>query len=222
MSLLAQLAISLALVLVFTAAPWLTRRVSTALLVGLLIGVALYGPAGFEVRLLLIYPWSDLVVAALALLGGILLGRLIPPRFTPMLILLLVLSALDVAQIVLTAGTPPPQAAAQPAQPAQTGASGWLALLNFIIRLPAGRYLVGIFDLLLITALAEHWRRRGASYPLALLPGALGFLLAYAFVWLTGHGGLPLIPFFTAGWLCAEAAHHLATRTRTTVPAGAA
>src|SRR5215510_14894410 len=37
---------------------------------------------------------------------------------------------------------------------------------------------VNLVDLLLVTALAEHWRRRGSSYLLALLPGVLGFLLA--------------------------------------------
>jgi hypothetical protein len=71
-----------------------------------------------------------------------------------------------------------------------------------------GHYLVGVFDLL-IAAAAEHWRRRGGSYLIALLPGVLGFLLADGAVWLTQRGGWPLIPFITAGWLCSEAVWHV-------------
>ncbi len=89
-----------------------------------------------------------------------LLGRGIPPRLRPFLIVLLVLSVLDVLQIVLTAGSTPPGSAGGQAP----NGSDPLLLGNFLLLLPWGRYNVGGGDLLLITALAEHWRRRGASY----------------------------------------------------------
>jgi hypothetical protein len=212
--LLADLGISLALALAFAAVPWLARWIWTPFLVGLLVG-AILSPNFPEVSLTM-YPWSDFVVAALALLGGILLGRVMPPRFRPTLILLLVLSALDVAQIVLTSGAAPPTTSG----PATDGdVSGWFALANYVIRLPAHNYKVGILDLLLITALAEHWRRRAASYVLALVPGAIGFALAYVFAWLTNIGGLPLAPFFTAGWLCAEGVHRARSHRHTSADA---
>jgi hypothetical protein len=59
---------------------------------------------------------------------------------------------------------------------------------------------------------AEHWRRRGGSYLIALLPGVLGFLLVYGAVRLAQRGGWPLIPFITAGWLCSEALSRVRSR----------
>jgi hypothetical protein len=150
-----------------------------------------------------LFPWSNVAVLLMALTGGLLLGRGMPPRFQPFLILLLVLSVEDAVQTALTGGfTPLPSS--PPAHPA-AGPSGPLLYLNVYLMLPAGHYLVGIFDLLVITAAAEHWRRRGGSYLIAVLPGVLGFLLVYGAVWLTQRGGWPLIPFISAGWLCSEA-----------------
>jgi hypothetical protein len=51
--------------------------------------------------------WNNLLVLSLALSAGIGLGRVVPARFRPMLMLLLVLSALDIVQIALTSGPPP-------------------------------------------------------------------------------------------------------------------
>jgi hypothetical protein len=148
------------------------------------------------------YPWSDIIVLLTALAAGILLGRALPPRFRPFLILLLLLSALDIAQTILTGGlTHLPSS-----PPAHTSApmSGAMLFLNLSLPLPVGHYLIGIFDLLVITAAAEYWRRRGASYFIAFLPGILGFLLAYGAVLTTQYGGGPLIPFITTGWLGSE------------------
>lgn len=192
------------LALACSAIPWLTRQVKTRFLtIGLALGIAL--AAGGIVFSLAYYPWTDLVVLLVALTGGLLLGRGIPPRFGPLLIALLVLSALDVLQFVLTAGSAQPGGSDGHA----SGGSHPVLLGNFLLLLPWGRYNIGIFDLLLIIALAEHWRRRGASYLIALLPGVLGFLLALGFARV---GGLPLIPFLTIGWLGSAGAHRLGIR----------
>jgi hypothetical protein len=74
-----------------------------------------------------------------------------------------------------------------------------------LLLLPWGRFNLGIFDLLLLIALAEHWCRRGGSYLLALVSGVLGlFLLPTIFILVTGGGNVPLIPFLTAGWVVSE------------------
>ncbi len=83
-----------------------------------------------------------------------------------------------------------------------------LLLGNFLLLLPWGRFTLGIFDLLLVTALAEHWRRRGGSYLIAVVPGFLGlFLLPSIVILVTAVGNLPLIPFLTVGWVGSEALH---------------
>ena len=196
-----QFVLSLLLALACAAVPWLARRLRSRLLaIGL--GISLLLTILGLVLSVAPYPWTDLVVLLTALTGGLLLGRGMPPRFRPFLILLLVLSALDVLNIALSGGlTPLPTT--PPAHPA-AGSSVPLPYFNFFLLLPRGHYLLGILDLLVITAAAEHWRRRGASYLIALLPGVLGFLLAYGAVWLTQLGGWPLIPYFTAGWLASE------------------
>jgi hypothetical protein len=79
--------------------------------------------------------------------------------------------------------------------------------------LPWGRFNIGIFDILLIVALAEHWRRRYASYLIALLPGVIGFLLIYGYVLVFGNGDLPLIPFITAGWIASEGVQQFVKHT---------
>jgi hypothetical protein len=202
-----ELLLSLVLALACAAFPWLTRQVRSALLAfGLVIGLVL-SVLG-SVFALPLYPWSNLLVLLIAVTGGLLLGRVMPPRFRPMLILLLLLSALDVAQIALTGGLGP-LSSNSPASSSSAPAPGPLLYLNVLLLLPTGHYRLGIFDLLVLTAIAEQWRRRGASYLLAVLPGLVGFLLAYGALWLTKLGGWPLLPFFTAGWLCSEAVARL-------------
>lgn len=199
--LIEDLILSLALALVCAAVPWLARRVGGWVLGGgLVVGVAASVLAA--VLALPLYPWSDLLVALVALSGGLLLGRALPPRFRPLLIPLLVLSALDIAQIALTGGWVP--LAAIPLAPHPATPSGPLLYGNLILPLRGDTYKVGIFDLLVITAIAEHLRRRGGPYLYAALPSVLGFALAYAAVWLTQLGGWPLLPFFTIGWLGIE------------------
>jgi hypothetical protein len=204
LAIIEQSILSLLLALTCAAVPWLARRLRAWPLVGgLLVGIVV-SFLGVALSLPL-YPWSNLVVLLMALTAGLLLGRGVPPNFWPFLIVLVILSVLDAAQIALTGGLVPVSASSSSAHPAGA-ASGPLLYLNVLLPLPAGHYLLGIFDLLVLTAVAEHWRRRGGTYPLASLPGVLGFLLASGAVWVTQLGGWPLLPFLTAGWLCSEAA----------------
>jgi hypothetical protein len=209
MLIIEQSLLSYPLALACAAVPWLALGLRSWLLAGGLIVGILVSVLGVVFALPL-YPWSELVVLLMALTGGLLLGRGMPPRFRPFLILLLILSIEDAVQTALTGGfTPLPTSL--PAHPA-TAPSGLLLSLNFYLLLPVGHYQVGIFDLLVITAAAEHWRRRGRTYLVALLPGVVGFLLVDGAVWVTQRGGWPLIPFITAGWLCSEAVARLARR----------
>ena len=198
------LVLSLALALLCAAIPWLARPLSgrtlaIALVVGIavsLIGVARPFPP---------YPWADLVVLVVAWSGGLLLGRGMAPRFQPVLLMFLCLSALDV---LLTAGL-----SLSPPQPSASATT--LRLGDFLLLLPWGRFETNVVDLLLLTALAEHWRRRGASYLIAVLPGILGLLLAAGFLLVTRLGILPGIPFFTAGYVLTEAVYRSTSRHRT-------
>jgi hypothetical protein len=211
-----QSALDLLLALLCAAAPWLARGLrSVPLAIGLAVGLALSLLSGFLA--LPLYPWSNLVVLLVALTAGLLVGRGMPPRFRPFLILLLILSALDVAQIALTGGLAPVPIAT--ATHPNAAPSGPLVYLNFVLLLPGGHYLIGIFDLLVLTAVAEHWRRRGGSYLIAFMPGLLGFLLGDGAFWLTRLGGWPLLPFFTAGWLCSEATARVTSRRSGAAPA---
>ena len=197
------LVLSLALALLCAAIPWLARPLGgwplgIALVIG--IAVSLIGVA----RPFPLYPWADLVVLVVAWSGGLLLGRGMAPRFRPVLLVFLCLSALDV---LLTAGL-----SLSPPQPSASATT--LRLGDFLLLLPWGRFETNVVDLLLLTALAEHWRRRGASYLIAVLPGVLGLLLAAGFLLVTRLGILPGIPFFTAGYVLTEAVYRSTSQRR--------
>jgi hypothetical protein len=202
------LILSLALALLCAAIPWLARplggrSLAIALVVGIavsLIGVARPFPP---------YPWADLVVLLVAWSGGLLLGRWMAPRFQPVLLVFLCLSALDV---LLTAGL-----SLSPPQPSASATT--LRVGDFLLLLPWGRFETNVVDLLLLTALAEHWRRRGASYLIAVLPGALGLLLLAGFLLVTRIGILPGIPFFTLGYVLTEAVYRSTSQRRPLAPA---
>jgi hypothetical protein len=118
-----------------------------------------------------LYPLSDVFVAAFSLLAGITLGRVMPPGFRPFLILLLILSALDVAQNLLFAGPPPaPSSAPDP----------HFIWVNVRVPLPDGHFNIGFADIVLIAAAAENLRRRKATLALSLLPGVIGISLGEA------------------------------------------
>ncbi len=203
--------LSLLLALVCSAVPWLARPLGGwSLTIGLVVGIAV-GLMSLVLALPL-YPWSDLVVLVVAWSGGLLLGRWVAPQFRPFLLVFLCFSVVDVLQF--TAGLSASSAAGPPIPVNATP----LHLGDFLLVLPRGRFGINVVDVLLITALAEHWRRRGATYLIALLPSALGFLLADGFVLVTKLGLLPGIPFFTAGYILTEVVHRSIGRHRAPLP----
>ena len=152
-----------------------------------------------------LYPFSDLFVAAFALLAGVALGRVMPPRFRPFLILLLALSALDVAQNVAFAGPPPALNAAPDPH---------LIWVNVRFPLSNGHFNIGFADLVLIAAAAENLRRRKATLALSLLPGVIGISLGEALLstlpanppLLVEAIAASLVLFLTAGYVLTELA----------------
>lgn len=201
--------LSLALALICSAIPWLARPLHVWLLViALVVGVTL----GLLGAVLAVPPslWTDLVVVlVVAWSGGLLLGRGMAPRFCPVLLVFLCLSVLDV---LLAVG-------GYPQAPWTVASSSPLVYADFLLVLPWGRFAINLVDLLLITALAEHWRRRGGGYLLALLPGTLGFLLADGVVLATGLGILPGFPFFTVGYVVSEGVCRSVSRQHAAPPA---
>jgi hypothetical protein len=191
--------LSFVFAILFGAVPWLTSRFGKRYLtLGLVLGIA-FSAIGIVFSILQ-FPWTNLVVLLVALTGGTLLGRIIS-KTASLLTLLLVLSALDVVQFVLTSGS---------SGPSGTGGTSASPLLygNLLILPPLGRLNIGIGDILIIVAIAEHWRNRGSSLTVAEAPGIVGFALADIFLALVpSPGGLPLIPFFTVGWLVSLAYH---------------
>jgi len=186
--------------------PWLAwragRRALSAIgalalavmVIGAIVGLALY-------------PLSDAIVLAFVLPGGFLLGRALPPRFRPFLVFLVILSALDLVQVALTSGPAP-----GPSAPS-TGLNPHLIWVNFRIGLPGGHFNIGFVDLLLITAMGEHFRRRDRSVAIGLLPGVFGIVLAELVADLVGNNptfalatlSQALIPYLTVGYLLANA-----------------
>ncbi|HZI77378.1 MAG TPA: hypothetical protein VFD73_25720, partial [Gemmatimonadales bacterium] len=195
------LVLSLALALACSAIPWLAHPLpgwllAIALVVGItanLLGVVLTLP---------LYPWLDLVVLVVAWSSGLLLGRSVAPSFRPFLLVFLCLSAADV---LLTGGLS--LSSSHHAATAGSNSAGGSTPLRFgdlLLLLPWGRFETNVVDVLLLAALAEHWRRRDATYLIALLPGAGGYILAVGFILVTGLGIVPGIPFFTAGYIVTE------------------
>jgi hypothetical protein len=187
--------------------PWLARPLHSWLLVitlvvGLVAGVTLIlvGTA----RAFPLFPWANLAVLVVAWSGGLLLGRNVAARFRPFLLWFLCFSVVDV---LLTVG-------GHPQAPQPSANSSPLMSSNFILMLPWGQFAINVVDLLLLTTLAEHWRRRGASYLIAVLPGVLAFLLAYGLILVTHLSLLPGIPFFTVGYVLTEGVYRYLCRHR--------
>lgn len=202
MTFLSSLVLSLVITLVSGCVPWITPTVNRmwlaiAFVAGLVIGTLITALS------LHLYPWTNLVVLLVALSAGILLGRSLPARTGPFLILLLVLSALDITQIVLTSINSSPSSAG-PLHPATIPPPQQL-IGNLFLLLPWGHFNIGIFDICIIAAMSEHWRKRGSTLALALTPGVVGMFLAFAFLRFLHSGALPLLPFLTLGWLCSLA-----------------
>jgi hypothetical protein len=199
--------LSVALTLVCSAVPWLARylrgrHLVIALVVGLVVGITV-GIIG-TVRDRPLSPVTDLMVLVVAWSGGLLLGRNLPSRFGSFLPWFLCFSVIDVLQAV----------GGYPVAPHTAGNASPLTWATFHLVLPSGPFAINVVDLLLLTALAEHWRQRGASYLIALLPGVLGFFLADGLILVTRLGILPGIPFFTAGYILTEGAYRYLSRHR--------
>ena len=196
--------LSFVFALVLGAFPWLTKSFGWKPLVACLvlgIAVAIVG-AVFSI---VPFPWTDVIVLVVALSGGILVGRAIPKRFTPMFLLLLAFSALDIAQSILTSGG---------SSSSNSVSTSPFYYGNFLIPLPLGRFNLGILDILFITAIAEYWRRRSNSIIIAEIPGVACFVIADLFIAITAIGNLPLIPFLTIGWLTSGALARLILKPR--------
>ena len=140
---------------------WAAARVQTKWLAIGAVPFLIVIVAGMAFNLLL-YRISDEVVAAFGLLAGVTLGRLMPPRFGPFLILLLVLSALDVAKNLWF--------------------FAWSIGIwtNVAFGRPAGFLTIAVAVVILITATSESLRRRGVTVALSLLPGVIGISLGEA------------------------------------------
>ncbi len=146
-----------------------------------------------------LYPWTNLLVLAFAAFGGVLLGRTLPARAWPVFLVLLLSSLADLPLNGLPSSLPP---ASTPSSPLPAA----LLCGNVVILWSDGeRFMLGALDLLICAALAAHWRRRGASSAVALLPGPAAMVLATSFVLASRRGGLALVPFLLLGWLLSEA-----------------
>jgi hypothetical protein len=185
-------------------APWATVKVETRW-IGIAAAPFLVVMVAGAVFGLALYPFSDLFVATFSLLAGIALGRAMPPRFRPFVILLLALSALDVAQNLAFAGPPSaPNAAPDP----------HFIWVNVRFPLPSGHFNIGFADLVLIAAAAENLRRRKATLALSLLPGVIGISLGEALLSSLPANPPPLVDgiaaslvlFLTAGYVLTELA----------------
>lgn len=199
------LVLTLVLVLVCSAVPWVARALRgrhlvSALVVGLVVGIAV-GIIG-AVRALPLSPLTDLLVLVVAWSGGLLLGRSLPARFGAFLSWFLCFSVFD---LLLAVG-------GYPQVPHAAGSVSPLAWATFHLVLPTGPFAINGVDLLLLTTLAEHWHRRGASYLIALLPGVLGVLLADGFILVTQLSLVPAIPFFTVGYVVTEGVYRSLNR----------
>jgi len=203
-----RIVLSLALPLAFGLAPWPLAVVSTRAAAGALgAGLALAAVGSIVGGA----PWavSDLVVAVAAVGGGVALGRVLSLKPRVMAIFLASCSIADIAQNALIGGGA--------GAPAGSGAApAWQAYAVLRIAVPGGHYDIGPLDLLLFTAVGEHWRRRRGSRAHSAGPGVAGMALADLIPF---HGSLPLIPFVFAGWLATEGASRR-SRARLAADAG--
>lgn len=96
-----------------------------------------------------------------------------------------------------------------------------LIWVNFRVPLSSGRFNIGFGDLVLVAAMSVHLRSRSAGRVVAAAPGVIGLALALLLASVPGSQLVPivaplsmsLIPFLTAGWLCALAASRIAATT---------
>jgi hypothetical protein len=175
---------------------WPARAVAQKLLAVVLVGSGVALAVGAALALAL-YPWTDLFVLGFAVAGGVLIGRRLPPRPMPMLVLLAGLAVIDAIQLVALGSGVGPEATGGAAP-----ASYFYAML--VLDTPWTHSGVGIIDVLVIAAVVEHARRRGLPFAVGAAPGVLAFISADVAFAALALRDLPLIPFLLAGWLAME------------------
>jgi small basic protein len=141
------------------------------------------------------YPLNTVVDVVFAASLGLVVGRAVPARFRPMLVLLIILSVLDTLQVGLSTHFH------DTSQASSLSAGQFYSTV--VVKLPIGNYRLGPFDLTVAAAIGAHWLKRGAELRVPLAGVAAAMTGAYA-VMLSGPLVLPLIPFFLAGWLGSE------------------
>lgn len=204
-----KIATGVGICLLCSAVPWAARRLGNPpamIALGAFAAFALISTAAGVP----LYPYSNLVVLGVATSGGLLLGRALPTRFVPVLVVMLALSILDLVQVALLNGPPSTTASAQ------SSPDPHLIWLNVRLPLPSGHFAIGFADLLLVTALAENFRRTRTSWPVASLPGVVALVTgtviastAAARQLVAGAFSQALIPYLTGGWLVAFAVARL-------------
>ena len=142
------------------------------------------------------YPLVSVVDIVFATALGQFVGRAVPARFRPFLVLLVILSVLDTLQVGLSTHF------YDGAQNSSLSAGQFYSTV--VVKLPLGNYRLGPFDLAVAAAIGAHWLARGAGLRVPLVGVAAAVTGAYG-VMLSGPLTLPLIPFFLAGWLGSEA-----------------
>lgn len=182
---------------------WWVRGVPRWLL-GAVLAIGLGGATAGTLAAVDGYPWSNLLVLAVAVAGGVLLGGAIPARARPMLLVLVVLAVLDAAQLLFVGGT-----GGKPSE-------SWFYLL---VRGTEGNlFKLGVADLVLVVTMAVHGARRGLSFWPAILPGPVGLLVAFVYASLMRpSGGLVLVPFLLVGWVLVELLGQRGTKRPTSV-----
>ena len=131
---------------------------------------------------------AGIFVAATAL--GVLLGGTMPAAFRPMLLVLVVLSALDILWIAVGGGS----------------GSGLLSRVgNFTLEGGTSTSSIDTIDLVVAAGLSTHWLARGTRTWIAVAPGPIGMILSNIYVAIAGATNLALVPFLLLGWLITEA-----------------
>ena len=180
----ARIVLSVALPLAFALAPRVLAAVSTRAAAGALgagLAAAVVGSVvGGAPRAV-----PDLAVTVVALGGGLVLGRVLPLRPRAMAAFLALASIGDITQFALSGG------AGQGSPGGSSTAGAWQAYTVLRVALPRGHYDIGPLDLLLFTAIGEHWRRRSGSPLQSAAPSVLGMALVDL---APLQGSLPLSP----------------------------
>jgi hypothetical protein len=136
------------------------------------------------------YPFSNILVIAVAFFGGSLLGKTSSRRIWVLFAPLTIFSAIDIASFLLGAqGTSPSSVSSQQ--------SSGLALLNFTLYFADGSHFrIGTLDIFVLSALVVFFAERGYKLYGVFFISLFAMLLPYAYSAIVRtSGGLPLIPF---------------------------